>query len=87
MASPGSQSQGAIIYTVIGPRSGVSAFNGPARPDVADMAAKVLQQVDLSVNTKKSYSSKGCGHLRYGACARAPMPSAAPVAHSLILTA
>lgn len=59
--------QGAIIYAVVSGKSQVSAFNGANKPEVADMAQKVLQQVDLNVDTKKSYSSKGCAEPHHSA--------------------
>lgn len=55
----GNQNTGAIVYTVVSGKQQLSAFNGPVRQEIADMANKVLQQVDLTFDTKKSYSSKG----------------------------
>jgi hypothetical protein len=48
-----------IIYAAISGKQVVNAFNGPANSEVAELSAKLLNQIDLSVDTKKSYSSKG----------------------------
>ncbi len=48
-----------IVYSAISGKQTVNAFNGPANPEVAELTAKLMNQIDLSVDTKKSYSSKG----------------------------
>jgi hypothetical protein len=48
-----------ILYAAVQGKHSVAASRGGSRSDVADLASKLLSQVDLKVETKKSYASKG----------------------------
>jgi len=48
-----------ILYSAVQGKHSVSASRGGSRADVAELASKLLSQVDLKLETKKSYASKG----------------------------
>jgi len=52
-------STGRIIYSAVSGKSSVSTFNGPSNTEISDLSARLLQSIDLSQDTKKSYSAKG----------------------------